>query len=82
MAITVFESSAFEEAGLTNITDDTVREDLISVLPTFASGGTDIGAGMELCREVSPNLCDRDIRTKFCLPSRPNCSLRCFFWKI
>ena len=60
VAITVFESSAFEEAGLTNITDDTVREDLISVLPTFASGGTDIGAGMELCREVSPKLCEQN----------------------
>ena len=54
VAITVFESSAYEEAGLTNITDDTVREDLASVLPTHASGGTNIGDGMELCRQVSP----------------------------
>lgn len=52
VAVTEFESSAYELAGMTNITDSNVREDLISALPYYASGGTDIGAGMELCRQV------------------------------
>lgn len=52
VALTEFESSAHELANMTNITDDSVRDQLVDVLPTFASGGTNIGAGMELCRQV------------------------------
>ena len=52
VAITEFESNAYLLAVMTNISSDTVRQNLISVLPTVPDGGTEIGAGIELCRQV------------------------------
>lgn len=52
VAVTKFATFATELAGMTNITTDSVRDNLTTIVPTSASGLTDIEAGLELCREV------------------------------
>lgn len=52
VAVTEFSSSASQLAPMTNITSVTVRNYLASTVPSTTGGGTNIGSGMELCREV------------------------------
>lgn len=47
VGIVTFESSAYERSPLVQITSDKTRQNLVQHLPTSASGGTNICAGIE-----------------------------------
>ncbi|NWX81958.1 CLCA1 regulator, partial [Nothoprocta pentlandii] len=55
VGIVTFESAAYEKAPLTQITSDATRVSLTRYLPTSASGGTDICAGVEKGFQVITN---------------------------
>lgn len=52
LGIVWFETVATIKKGLTQITSDAVRDDLIAELPTLADGGTCIGCGIEAALSV------------------------------
>lgn len=53
VGIVSFESSSYELASMTEITDSNVRTELASKVPNSTGGGTGIGSGLELCQNVS-----------------------------
>lgn len=52
VGITLFTSTAYTAAAMVEVTDESVRSGLLSAVPTSASGGTNIGAGLEKCQQV------------------------------
>ena len=52
VGIVSFSSSSRERAPMTVITSSAVRDDLVSKVPTSASGSTAIGEGLETCQTV------------------------------
>lgn len=56
VAIVTFDSSASEKAPLQQITNDAARQKLLQYLPTFASGKTNICAGIHKGLKVKYNM--------------------------
>ena len=52
VGIVSFSTSATQLAPMTEITSDSVRESLASLVPSTASGGTSIGSGLSECITV------------------------------
>ena len=52
VGIVEFDSRAYERAPIRVIKSEVDRNNLIASVPTSAGGGTNIGAGINKCREV------------------------------